>query len=154
MNTYTKEYKDNSHVWMTPVADYAPMMIAHGCTFADFEAEHPHLAKSEYGQDLKATLDHLGNREALVIDNEQFVSEETTEDTPQALNERLVDAIATDYHKPVTDFISTVWGHSSEDAKAITVIVFVVCKNRGVTDAAGIRKVVVDCVKLFDGLVY
>lgn len=89
MTTYSKEYSDNSHVWMTPVSDYAPMMIAHGCTFADFEAKHPRLAQSEYGQDLKATLDHLSNRDALVVVDEKFVPEDTTEDTKTYLQQNI-----------------------------------------------------------------
>ena len=58
MTTYTKEYSDNSHVWMIPAEEYAQQL--HGYhTFEAFQEAHPHLSASEYGQDVKHHLELL-----------------------------------------------------------------------------------------------
>lgn len=58
MTTYTKEYADNSHVWMIPAEEYAQQLYGYH-TFEDFQKEHPHLSASEYGQDVKHHLELL-----------------------------------------------------------------------------------------------
>lgn len=71
MTTYTKEYTDNSHVWMIPAEEYAQQL--HGYhTFEDFQKEHPHLSASEYGQDVKHHLE--------LLDLEHGVTEEVITD--------------------------------------------------------------------------
>jgi len=54
-----KEYADNSHVWMTPAKEYAAKLAGQGFDFMDFANEHPNLAGSEYGQDLREELKAL-----------------------------------------------------------------------------------------------
>lgn len=89
MNTYTKEYADNSHVWMIPAEEYAQQL--HGYhTFEDFQKEHPHLSASEYGQDVKHHLELLDLEHGVIdevttdIDGLSFVYSREEGHTPES----------------------------------------------------------------------
>lgn len=59
MTTYTKEYSDNSHVWLCSAFDYAAMLHANGLTFTDLMEQRPHSANSQWGADVSLELDLL-----------------------------------------------------------------------------------------------
>jgi hypothetical protein len=51
-----KTYADNSHVHMDAAADYAQQLFNYGCTYAQFAAEWPHMAASDWGVDVALAL--------------------------------------------------------------------------------------------------
>ena len=59
MTTYTKEYSDNSHVWLCSAFDYAAMLHDNGLTFTDLMEQRPHSANSQWGADVSLELDLL-----------------------------------------------------------------------------------------------
>lgn len=80
MTTYAKEYSDNSHIWMTPAKEYAEKLHRLGFTFEDFAKEHPRLAVSEYGEDLKTELQLLqdADNQAMIDDHEEQETMDTS----------------------------------------------------------------------------
>ena len=59
MTTYTKEYSDNSHIWMCSAFTYAAILNDNGLTFTDLMEQHPHKANSLWGHDVSLELDML-----------------------------------------------------------------------------------------------
>ena len=106
--TYPVEYADNSHIWMTPAKEYAQKLHAQGFTFEDYAAEHPHTAQSEWGADVKATLEALNYKPETELSFEDELETTATLNTIEAdtmndykLNE-LADLIATEALELVT----------------------------------------------------
>ena len=59
MTTYTKEYADNSHIWMVSAETYAAMLYANGLTFTDLLENNYNQANSQWGADVSLELDLL-----------------------------------------------------------------------------------------------